>query len=328
MSEDGSYYSFLPFLRTGIATKITGGTGASGRATVPVGLRLQADGGAPQDITKDVELYGPGDVIGIDPRAIVRTEPRSWVTNVEPNYLAHIEFYDEDFLWRYSPAGIDPETGRIRPWLALVVLAAGPDGADGGEFTDGAVTGRPLPFITVNNPNALPNPYKLGAWAHVHVNGPLADGVLADNKEAAMARFQQVLRTNADLACSRLLSPRHLLPSTGYHAFLVPSFEAGSRAWGWIPARRRRRSTRVGAAKTATTTRRKQPACRTTTAGTSAPAPKVTSRTWSGCCSRASRTPWSPGATSTPTTRRTHCSPASRPRPNRPAYCGSVAPCG
>ena len=47
-------------------------------------------------------------------------EPAHWVTNFEPNYLAAIEFYDEDFPWRYTPAA--PDGRRLLPWLALVVL--------------------------------------------------------------------------------------------------------------------------------------------------------------------------------------------------------------
>ena len=49
------------------------------------------------------QLYGPGDIIGIDRNAIVRTEPRNLVTNFETNYLPFVEFYDEDFPWRYTP---------------------------------------------------------------------------------------------------------------------------------------------------------------------------------------------------------------------------------
>ena len=54
-----------------------------------------------------VGLYGPGDLTGIERRAIVRVEPRDWITDYEPNYLPHIEFYDEDFPWRYTPAAPD-----------------------------------------------------------------------------------------------------------------------------------------------------------------------------------------------------------------------------
>ena len=42
------------------------------------------------------QLYGAGDIIGIESRAIVRTEPRHWITNFETNYLPFIEFYEED----------------------------------------------------------------------------------------------------------------------------------------------------------------------------------------------------------------------------------------
>ena len=63
-------------------------------------------GGAPLTATvaQDIALYGPGDIVGIDARAVIRTEPRDWITNFESNYLAAIDFYDEDFPWRYTPA--------------------------------------------------------------------------------------------------------------------------------------------------------------------------------------------------------------------------------
>ncbi|MDT0347462.1 hypothetical protein [Streptomyces litchfieldiae] len=230
----GNFYSFLPWLRTGIATRITGDPGTTDRASVPVRLRVTGEAPAGGTITRNVEqavqLYGPGDIIGIDPRAIVRTEPRPWITNVEPNYLAHIEFYAEDYPWRYSPAAPDPATGRLRPWLALVVLAEGADGAED-EFTEGTLPGRPLPFITVADPAAtLPPADELGAWAHVHVNGPLDAAVVSDNMSVVLPALQQVLTANPDLACSRLLCPRRLAPGTGYHAFLVPAFETGRLA--------------------------------------------------------------------------------------------------
>ena len=67
---------------------------------------LPVDGGAPleQTAAQDIALYGPGDILGIDPRAVIRTEPRAGVSNFESNYLAAIDFYDEDFPWRYTPA--------------------------------------------------------------------------------------------------------------------------------------------------------------------------------------------------------------------------------
>ncbi|MCE3555573.1 hypothetical protein LWC33_29530 [Pseudonocardia sp. RS11V-5] len=229
-------YSFLPWLRTGLATQITTPPGTADRASVRVRLRITGDAIAGGILTQDVEqavhLYGPGDVIGIDPRAILRTEPRDWITNAEPDFLAHVEFYDEDFPWRYSPAVPDAATVRLSPWLALVVLAGGRNPKDPhAEFDDGVSPDRPLPFITVHEPAAtLPPPDQLGAWAHVQVNGAIVDGVTSDDMSVALPAMQAVLAENPDNACARLMCPRHLAPDTGYHAFLVPAFETGRLA--------------------------------------------------------------------------------------------------
>ncbi|MEV5892509.1 hypothetical protein [Nonomuraea fuscirosea] len=238
-------YTFLPWLRSGIATRITADPVGTSRASIPVNLRVSGEAvGSPNPISRDVartvQIYGPGDVVGVDPRAISRTEPRPWITNVEPNYLAHIEFYDEDFTWRYSPAAPDASTKRLRPWLALIVLAGGEDSraVNGAEFKDGTAVGRPLPFITVTEPAALPPPTQLGAWAHVHVDGSLDAPVASDDMTRVLPALQRVLGINADRACARLICPRRLDPHTGYHAFLVPAFETGRLAGlGLDPAR-------------------------------------------------------------------------------------------
>ncbi|MEV6397445.1 hypothetical protein AB0M39_22180, partial [Streptomyces sp. NPDC051907] len=232
-------YSFLPWLRTGIATKIAESPAAGTRAAIEVSLRLSGEplaGGEPlsRTVEQQVQLYGPGDVVGVDQRAISRTEPRPWITNVEPNYLAHIEFYDEDFLWRYSPAADEGDVGRLLPWLALIVLEGPKESGEPGEFEEGsALQDRPLPYLTVADPAAtLPDPAQLGAWAHVHVNGELSDRVLSEKEHmpAALSALRGVLRADADSACSRLMCPRHLRPNTPYHAFLVPAFETGRLA--------------------------------------------------------------------------------------------------
>ncbi|MFD4601969.1 hypothetical protein ACFWPQ_28570 [Streptomyces sp. NPDC058464] len=223
-------YSFLPWLRTGISTRITENPQTAERAHVEVRLQVLGDaldGGTITlpPVTKNVQLYGPGDVVGVDPRAISRTEPRPGVSTVEPNFLAHIEFSEEDFVWRYSPAAPDGTTQRLAPWLALVVLAAGT------EFAEVPGPGHPLPAITVADPaGTLPPPAQLGAWAHVHVNGALAVPVATDDTVAALAALGELLRTNPDSACSRLICPRRLRPDTAYEAFLVPAFETGRLA--------------------------------------------------------------------------------------------------
>jgi hypothetical protein len=228
-------YSFLPWLRHGIAGHITaqdGDTTPVQRAAVHVQLKLSAEplaGGAAieADIDRDVQLYGPGDVVGIDPRAIVRTEPRDWITNFEPNFLAHIEFYDEDFLWRYTPAAPDGTGLRLRPWITLVVL-------EEGEFKEaGSMSGQPLPAIDVLDSSVLPPAADLWAWAHVHVNRSLAGSdaeFTSTDMAAVLPRLRAVLDGNADLAYSRLVCPRRLKATAAYHAFVVPTFESGKLA--------------------------------------------------------------------------------------------------
>ena len=107
-------YSFLPWLRGGVANSITAADGDAAvkvRAILPLDLTLTGtnlDGSAnTQTIHRDVNLYGPADIVGIDSRAVVKVDPRNWITNFEPNYLPYIEFYDEDFPWRYTPAAAD-----------------------------------------------------------------------------------------------------------------------------------------------------------------------------------------------------------------------------
>ncbi len=233
MSTLGTY-SFLPWLRQGLANQIASADNDPAvklRPSVTVELALDGDkvggGSAHASVSKPVALYGPGDVIGIDSRAIVRTEPRNWITNFEPNYLAHIEFYDEDFPWRYTPAAPDVGAGRLRPWLTLIVLTEA-------EFRDATgVKDRPLPAIEVSNLDLLPNPAELWAWAHVHVNRDLgkdhAEFVSGDGAAVA-GRLAAVLAENPDLAYSRLVCPRRLAADTAYHAFVIPTFEVGRRA--------------------------------------------------------------------------------------------------
>ncbi len=219
-------YTFLPWLREGIANEISGQSGA--RATITVNLDLSGetlDGGSATrpTITQNIEIYGPGDVVGIDPSAVIRVEPHNWITNFESNYLACIEFYDEALPWRYSP--MTPAGHRLYPWITLVVLKEG-------EFTDGKnIRNRPLPYINLEAGAKLPPSDQLWAWSHVHVNKNVIGSAFATSDAAEIeAKLKTTLSTNPDLAYSRILCPRRLEPDTAYHAFVVPAFETGLRA--------------------------------------------------------------------------------------------------
>src|SRR5688572_18115246 len=222
-------YSFLPYLRQGLANSLQSSGEARGVFTVDMNVHGDALS-APVD-QKKVEIYGPGDIIGIDPRSVVKTDPHGWITNFEPNYLVFIDFYNEDFPWRYTPT--PPAGKRLNTWISLIVLADG-------EFTEAQnLPDRPLPAFKLASPGIrgyFPKPDQLWAWAHVHFNGDLTASdstILVDDAGAvntALDKLQGSLNINPDTAISRLVCPRKLKPSVSYHAFVIPSYESGRLA--------------------------------------------------------------------------------------------------
>src|SRR5579864_2859475 len=228
-------YSFLPWLRQGVANTITvadGDNTVKTRASIAVDLQLSgrpvgSGANLTQAISQNISLYGPGDIVGVDARAIVRLEPRNWITNFEANYFPAIEFYDEDLPWRYTPASPD-ETGlQLRPWICLVVLAES-------EFQEGQnVANRPLPYISVADATVFPSADELWAWAHVHFNQSLSGDpsqLVSPDMSVVLPLVESIVTQNPDLAYSRILCPRRLADNTAYHAFLMPTFETGRLA--------------------------------------------------------------------------------------------------
>lgn len=226
-------YTFLPWLRKGIANKIeevdTKGIADAvlERAKVDVTLNILASNGDESidvPINKEVKLIGPGDIVGINATAIVKNDPKDKTHNFEPNYLASIQFYDEDFAWRYSPAKANTN-GQLRPWLFLFVLKES-------EFEFEDPTFGILPSIKIPtgaDASFLPKYQEIGTWAHVHVNDKLGD-TIEDSIEIAIDKLELNNEENPNLATCRILSPRKLASNTTYHAFLVPSFETGRLA--------------------------------------------------------------------------------------------------
>jgi hypothetical protein len=226
-------YSFLPWYRRGLGGLLDGTpAGNKPRASVKVDVTIsgQPVSGATtlsNIVSHDIEIFGPGDIVGIDPRIITRHEPGHWVTNSEPNYLAHIEFNDEDFPWRYSPVGPTNQNLRLTPWLALVVLAET-------EFTEGKdIAGRPLGFIEAKSVDPFPAFSELWAWAHVHINqsvGAAPTEFVSNDIPAVLGKLEAALAVDRDMAYARIVCPRKLSPDTAYNAFLMPSFETGRLA--------------------------------------------------------------------------------------------------
>lgn len=237
MSEPIATYSFLPWMREGIANNIAEGDNDNSvilRAHIPVDVTVTStkkDGSTiTSPVPQSIELFGPGDVIGIDAKAIIKTEPRNWITNFETNYLPYIEFYHDDFPWRYTPAKADQGNHRLRPWITLVVLKED-------EFDEGAnIKDKPLPFFTMktgkNAIDIFPSSSQLWAWAHVHSNKDLSNGAPLSGYhiDSVKAALQSQVNTDPDNVYSRIICPRKLEANTGYHAFLIPTFETGRLA--------------------------------------------------------------------------------------------------
>jgi hypothetical protein len=221
MTIEVARYQFHSWARRGMSANIidvddlgAGTVHTKERAEIEIALEVNAE-----DASKHFALIGPGDIIGINRDMVVRTEPINWITDFEPNYLAFVEFYDEDFAWRYTPAKASGE--KLRPWVALLVL-------EEDEF-DRSARRVPLPSIKIKDKTAMPKANELWLWAHMHSNADIPDADLS-TYERFLNSLNHNVTTDPDGLFCRLMSPRHLEPNTGYYAFVVPTFETGRLA--------------------------------------------------------------------------------------------------
>jgi hypothetical protein len=216
-----SAYRFLPWVRRGLAASITGldtGNGVPARARLAVELAL-SDG---TSVDGRVELHGPGDVTGLDPRIILRSDPRPGSVAVEPNYLAAIEFDPPDLPWLFTPAAAGPQD-RLRPWCVLVVV----HDRDGITIEYGG--GALLPVLAIAEPAdaraELPDLVESWAWAHAQV--------VYDDISPLDVATDLLNRPVANL--SRLICPRRLEADTAYLACVVPAFAHGVQSGLGLP---------------------------------------------------------------------------------------------
>lgn len=215
-------YVFLPWVRQGAASGIqTADTlGAAQAGAVAVSAKLSING--TDDINRQVRLYGPGEVTGLDPRQVVRIEPRHLASDFEPNYFPAIEFDRPDFPWLFTPAKSGGNE-RLRPWLCLVVVRKQQG------VTVRMERGMPLPQLEIAAParpgDELPDLSESWAWAHGQVTGSQLDS----------ASVKHALAGDPALNVSRLLCPRRLDPLTDYLACVVPAFELGRKAGLGLP---------------------------------------------------------------------------------------------
>src|ERR1043165_7038562 len=99
-------FTFLPWLRRGVASEITGAEGDPGTgpdaARVSVSVSVTLNGSLTRGVP--LTLLGPGDVAGLDRDAIIRVFPTPNAFDVESNYFPLVELDQADLPWRYTPA--------------------------------------------------------------------------------------------------------------------------------------------------------------------------------------------------------------------------------
>ena len=216
-------YRFMPWARRGLARSHLNADAAGAllapRPKVKVGLTLQAkqDGDKATAVSGNIDLtlYGPADIIGIDPRLIVRTEPKPNTTNFEPNYLAAIDFDPPDFPWLLTPARANADH-NLRPWLVLVVLDRALVGLPSLK------PGRPLPSVALTSAQVaseLPDLAESWLWAHAQA--------VSEKSSADAAGLAAELKQHPERNISRLVCPRRLVERRNYVACVVPATDGG-----------------------------------------------------------------------------------------------------
>jgi hypothetical protein len=204
-------YQFVPYALSGLASAMRAPTSGL-RATTDVTVPLTDDAGGAASVTRRVTLYGPGDVIGVDPAQIIRRYPAPGSLTAEETFHAHIEFDRPELPWAFSA---DTPGPRMRPWLTLVVLEA--EEVEWEPTTAGTVA------VLSVDADRLP---ALGiAWAFAHAQ--VAGGTASTSARLSTAHAPQNL--------SRLLAARVLTQNTTYVAALVPTTNAGVAAGLGLP---------------------------------------------------------------------------------------------
>ncbi len=204
-------YDFVPYALTGLSAAMT--TPATGvRATTHVTIPIADDQGGTATAQRDVTLYGPGDVLGIDPGQVVRRYPSPGSTNAEETFHAHIEFDRPELPWAFSAAtpGV-----RMRPWIMLVVLER-----DEVEWEPAAAGLQPILSV----PARLLPPVD-SAWAWAHAQATAGSATLSARLSTAYAPVN----------VSRLIASRVLTQLTNYVACVVPTTDAGRRSGLGLP---------------------------------------------------------------------------------------------
>ena len=228
MTDNQVQYLFLPYLRRGASGRIAGTK--SRRAFINV--KIDFDNG--KSVTKEALLNAPQDIEGFSDNDAVKAVPTPApnVNDAEVNNFPFLDFYDEDYPWRYTPE--KELENRLRPWLVLVALKP----SEIGNFNQ--TTKRLTISSDAKVEDIFPPTDDLYAWAHIHINdvndfryskGDTSPQYLKDVLKAKPSEkktiLSEFLKAYPDRVVSRIICPRYLEPGINYTCFLLPSYEGG-----------------------------------------------------------------------------------------------------
>jgi len=210
-----SAYSIVSWVRRGLGSFVTGQS-ATNYASLPVSLAINGTAvNAPP-----VRLLGPGDITGLDARAVIRTDPRDATDAFEPNYLAMAELALPDLPWMFTPSG--DVNGRLQPWICLIVVPDGPGAAIQVQASGTSILRLDAPL---DPKSELPDLKTIDLWAHAQVTGQALSG----------AALNTAFSGNPSTTLSRLVAARQLQPDQNYIACIVPTYHAGVNAALGLP---------------------------------------------------------------------------------------------
>jgi hypothetical protein len=220
-------YVFVPHVRNGLSAAISAQpSGNRVKIRAEVDVADSANPATRENVARDLTLYGPGDVTGIDPAAIIRREPAAGTSDAEEGYLAHVEFGRPDLPWLFSPV---PAAGTdLRPWIVLIVCEASVSHL---EPSRGELPGQI--WTRKGQLQSLADAHR---YAHAQVVGAALDGDAPLLRGPAEGSVETRLSDDhAPANLSRLLCPRRLDDGVDYIAALVPAFDCGVKAGLGMP---------------------------------------------------------------------------------------------
>jgi hypothetical protein len=217
---------FISVIRQGLSTRLPvadSGATSPGLHNKPLAealaVRARATIGTVAGAPVTMQLFGPHDVAGIDPHQLVRrSDPPPGAQSFDTSLFVQIEFEHPALPWIHTP--LAQSGGRLRPWIALVVLERTSPNA---PVDLAPVQDDRLAVLTVADAADLPPIDETWAWAHGQV-------ALDDSTPAAPADLAALIAQPSRAALSRLICPRRLDEGKHYVACVVPTFEAARTA--------------------------------------------------------------------------------------------------